>query len=188
MNFYQYYIESGVSNVKHDCHNYIERYYSPLFESFDRSKSYNILEIGVRNGSSLKMWSDWFINSKIYGIDIDFYMPLSSNIIFFKEDAYTEKMLNKFEDNLFDIIIDDGPHTVPSQIFTIEKYINKIKPNGKLIIEDIGCKDDNNNPYSPETSLNMLIESIDKKITDYKVFDLRNKGQYDSIILEITKK
>ena len=59
---------------------------------------------------------------------------------------------------------------------------------GKIIIEDIGCKDNNDNNFSPEESLNKLIESIDTNILEFKIFDLRNQGQYDSIILEITKK
>jgi hypothetical protein len=57
-----------------------------------------------------------------------------------------------------------------------------------MIIEDIGCKDDNGNILSPDESLDFLIQSIDCNISDYKVFDLRETGQYDSIILEITKK
>lgn len=88
-----------------------------------------------------------------------------------------------------DFIIDDGPHDPESQKFTIQNWINKLKPKGKLIIEDIGCADYNNNTLSPDQSIAFLIESIDLNIVkEYKIFDLRKSGQYDSIILEIIKK
>ena len=188
MNFYHHYINLNFNNTKHTCHGYVENYYSPLFENFDKEKKYNILEIGVRDGSSLKMWNSWFNNSKIYGVDIHDCNILLPNVFFINGDAYTKKILDTFEDNFFDMIIDDGPHNVPSQIFTIKNYINKLKHGGNIIIEDIGCKDNNGNNFSPEESLNKLIESIDTNILEFKIFDLRNQGQYDSIILEITKK
>jgi hypothetical protein len=48
-------------------HNYTENYdkiMSPL-----RDKNVNILEIGVLHGNSIRMWSDYFSNGFIYGID-----------------------------------------------------------------------------------------------------------------------
>ena len=39
--------------------------------------------------------------------------------------------------NNFDFIIDDGPHTLKSQIKAILYYFPKLKKNGYLIIEDI---------------------------------------------------
>lgn len=46
--------------------NIYERY----FNSF-RSKNPRFLEIGVQYGGSLKMWSEYFENAKIFGIDIN---------------------------------------------------------------------------------------------------------------------
>ena len=37
----------------------------------------------------------------------------------------------------FDIIIDDGPHSLQSQKDALRLYLPKLKPNGILIIEDI---------------------------------------------------
>ena len=111
----------------------------------------------------------------------------------YRADMYMDtgnykEALDLYKDNTFDYIIDDGPHTLESQKFTIEKWIKKLKSGGKIIIEDIGCKDDNNNTLSPDESLIFLIQVTDTNISEYKVFDLRTTGQYDSIILEITKK
>ncbi len=122
------------------------------------------------------------------GLDIINQFNISNENVFFNQiDAYTQPALDLYEDDMFDFIIDDGPHTPVSQQFTIQKWINKLKPGGKIIIEDIGCKDDNNNTLSPDASLDFLLKSIDTNISTYKIFDLRNSGQYDSIILEINK-
>ena len=48
--------------------------YAEIYESYFKSlreKKLNILEIGVSRGASIKVWSEYFINSTIVGIDID---------------------------------------------------------------------------------------------------------------------
>lgn len=172
-------------NTKYHPHPYIHYYYDNEFTHL-KNKEIKLLEIGVRAGISMHMWNNWFTNGTIYGLDITPYNNPSIN--FNQIDAYTESALSLYENNTFDYIIDDGPHTPETQKFTIQKWIDKLKSKGKIIIEDIGCVDSNNNTKSPEESLNFLIDSINIDISTYKVFDLRDKGQYDSIILEITKK
>ena len=49
------------------CHNYTSTY-SEYMES-SRGKNVNLLEIGVLYGNSVKMWTDYFTNGFIYGID-----------------------------------------------------------------------------------------------------------------------
>jgi hypothetical protein len=172
-------------NTKYNPHPYIKQYYDEEFSKI-QNKKIKLLEIGVRYGVSMMMWDRWFKKGEIHGIDITpFFHP---NIKFTKIDAYSKLALDMYPDDIFDYIIDDGPHTPQTQKFSIQNWINKIKPGGKMIIEDIGCKDDNGNILSPDESLDFLIQSIDCNISDYKVFDLRETGQYDSIILEITKK
>jgi len=94
-------------------------------------------------------------------------------------DAYDEKFSKKFKQ--FDIIIDDGPHTLESQLKSIELYLPKLKQDGLFIIEDIQsvehfdilidkskevCKSINN-------EIHYVIESI----------DLRDKkGRWDDLI------
>ena len=45
-------------------HNYID-FYESIFNPI-KENELNLLEIGVLFGNSLKLWSDYFINSKIY--------------------------------------------------------------------------------------------------------------------------
>ena len=51
-------------------------------------------------------------------------------------DAYSEEIVKAIKLK-FDIIIDDGPHTLKSQIICIQKYYPILKKDGLLIIEDL---------------------------------------------------
>ena len=53
------------SKGKHGFLEIYENYFEKL-----RNNELNILEIGVENGDSLRVWSNYFVNSKICGIDI----------------------------------------------------------------------------------------------------------------------
>jgi len=187
MEFLEFFLNSEINNTKHTCHKYIEYYYDSVFSNVNRKNQYYLLEIGIREGSSVEMWKSWLVESDIYGIDIISVTLENKDIKIIEGDAYSENVLNMFEDNFFDFIIDDGPHTIESQQYSISNWIKKLKSKGKLIIKDIGCKDNNNNPYTVDESLSILLKTIDTNICTYKIFDLRDKGQYDSIILEITK-
>jgi SAM-dependent methyltransferase len=190
--------EEGQSNRIWDCdkgtnHSYIEYYYDPEF-STKRSNELNLLEIGIWEGGSLKLWKSWFTNANIIGIDDNsgifgnlrntkFDKILGVEIIW--DDAYSDKVVSKFNDNYFDYIIDDGPHTFDSHELCIRKWLPKLKPGGKLIIEDIYYLSEDPSPLVGK----QLISLIDSNLYDYCFFDLRLiKGRGDDIILEITKK
>ena len=193
MRFLEVFLETKILNTKHICHSYIKDYYDLVFSN-NTNKKIRILELGVREGFSLQIWENWFIDSEIYGIDINGthseYVGINNNNISVTIiDGYSQSALDLYEDNFFDYIIDDGPYTIDSQQYSIIHWYKKLKPGGKLIIEDIGCVDDvPNPPKSSDYALEQLINIIPKNIT-YRVFDLRDKkpGQYDSIILEINK-
>lgn len=182
MNLSEHYKLNQIINTcdKGTRHDYILGYYQ---NEFDGKSDINLLEIGVYKGASLLLWSNHFgESSKIYGIDsknlvMDSFIN-KPNIFFTLADAYQESEVIKYTDEYFDYIIDDGPHTVESQIQCIDLWFCKVKKGGKLIIEDI----------QNEKSLEM-IKNHANNFGDVKVFDLReNKGRYDDIIIEITKK
>ena len=178
--------ESGTDKCPYSLHGHRHPYtapYSLLLEPL-RHKPIKFAEIGVFRGHSLLMWHDYFPNAEIYGVDINITNQAISTvnptdeIVLERADAYSEDYVNKFLNDGFDYIIDDGPHTLWSQIAFIELYYKKIKKGGKLIIEDIQSKSD--------------LEAIEQRLKElkykYKIFDLTaNKGRYDDIIIEITK-
>jgi hypothetical protein len=104
-----------------------------------REEKFNFLEIGVREGRSIKMWSEYFPNATIVGIDID---PLCSqysggNIeihIGSQDDpCFLNDIINKYQK--FRVILDDGSH-INSLTMESFKFLNKFATE-LYIIEDL---------------------------------------------------
>jgi 2-polyprenyl-3-methyl-5-hydroxy-6-metoxy-1,4-benzoquinol methylase len=135
---YEQFTDKGPTGPYYIKHNYTEIYGDLL--RYYRNRQNNILEIGIRQGGSLKMWSEYFTNSNIYGIDINL-KSIETNLdefYIFEGDAYNKNTINKFFKNIkFDIIIDDGSHLVTDQIKCLNLYSKLLTNDGILIIEDI---------------------------------------------------
>jgi hypothetical protein len=169
---------------KGTTHDYISGYYNTVFSPL-RSSSFSLVEIGIAHGNSAKLWRDYFTSAKItvldnmhqtQPVDIDKLNKLN-NLSIIQGDAYTEELSNRFSFESIDILIDDGPHTLSSQQSCIDYYYDKIKPKGKIIIEDVNG-----------VNLSNLVSYIESLNLLYRVIDLRpNKNRYDDIIIEITK-
>jgi hypothetical protein len=187
MTFSEFYEASDFKSDKGTTHDYINGWYSGEFTS-KRNDKLKILEIGVHRGHSMKLLRDWFINSEITGID-PFGNGLADNIAdeirkmgdinIIQNDAYTENVLDMFEDNSIDYLIDDGPHTLDSQLFAIEHWFPKVKKGGTMIIEDIQKFDRDKEK----------IDSLCFKLgVNYETIDLRNnKDRYDDVLLIFRK-
>lgn len=128
--------------------SYIKKYYDLSFIEL-KSQSINLLEIGFRHGASLYLWSQYFNNANIYGLDNGSDITLVKagfqgkwldhhSIEIQIGDAYSDQ-INYFEQVQYDVIIDDGPHTLSSQVKCLQIYSHRLKDGGRLIIEDILC-------------------------------------------------
>lgn len=172
---------------KNTCHSYIENFYDKEFELY-KEREVDLFEIGIETGGSLKLWKEYFINSKsIIGVDISDekidkkYKNIDGVTMYFG-DAYDKTFSNKFHQ--FDIIIDDGPHTLESQLKFIELYLPKLKENGLFVIEDVA------NIEHFHVLINKskkVCESIDNEM-EYSVecIDLRDKkGRWDDLLFVI---
>lgn len=174
------------STDKQNHHDYIVSYYDLEF-SPRKNDDIKLMEIGVLNGNSLRVWKKWFNRITLYGVDnlaeiSEVNLTDLDGVYVYNDDAYGDEFLNKFEDDFFDYIIDDGPHTLQSQIYSIEKWFNKVKSGGKLIIEDVKY----------DMNIKSLINIIEQTVNvfSYKIHDFRdnkNKHIYDSVIVEIIK-
>jgi hypothetical protein len=116
------------------CHNYTVLY-EQMFGAA-REEPLKILEIGVAEGASLRMWCDFFPNAEIHGIDVN---PDCKVFADNRITIHIGKQGDKdFLDSIgidFDIVIDDGSHQVSDQIFTFKC----LWPNTKMvyIVEDV---------------------------------------------------
>jgi predicted RNA-binding protein len=124
-------------------------------------------------------------------MDIEEYLSAKCWDIFDKDrfiyvncDAYTTtngEKVKELKPNGFDIIFEDGPHTLQSQIATLEIYLKQLKTGGKLFMEDIQSVDDFD-------KLEEVVKEMDGKYETERI-DLReNKNRYDDLIFVVGKK
>lgn len=115
--------------------------YDELFKTIDRNKIYNILEIGVDNGSGVRALKTHFPNSIIYGLDIlercKQYEEENINIIIGSQTD--ENILKTLSNIQFDIIIDDGSHHNSHVFYTFSKLFSSLNSSsvGLYIVEDV---------------------------------------------------
>lgn len=129
------YLQGGYCTDKYQL-GYYDHFYEKHLKPYTKTPI-NILEIGIRGGGSIKIWTEYFHpNSNIYGGDINTFNKIE-NATCYQIDMYSQEALNLFEESYFDIVIDDGPHTYESFEMVIKKYHSKIKTGGILIVEDV---------------------------------------------------
>lgn len=125
-------------------HNYT-KLYDTYFSSM-RNEPIRFLEIGILNGSSALMWENYFGNASLYFIDIDeksiysAQKALSTRSHCYKVDQSNVNSLLSFTQQSggnFDIILDDGGHTMQQQITSFKTLFPFLKENGVYIIEDL---------------------------------------------------
>lgn len=161
-------------------HSYIENFYGKIFPARKES-TLNVLEIGIASGGSLWLWEEYFKRATIHAMDIDEHMSkkfvgqprISTSCV----DAYNKFVIDSIPDQFFDIIIDDGPHTLESQCIFVSRYWEKLAPGGLLIVEDI---------VSDESLASIgeaVPEHLQDKIQVHNTCDLDNR--FDSRILWI---
>lgn len=114
-------------------------FYNPIFRKFTEATS--ILEIGISSGGSLRLWEKKFKNAQIYGIDnVDCSNVNTDRIKTFIADQADREQLKKVIetiDNGFDIIIDDGGHTMKQQQISFGYLFKHLKSGGVYILEDL---------------------------------------------------
>lgn len=128
---------------KNTSHSYLDVYeslFAPIRQSCQR-----ILEIGVQEGGSIALWTEYFPNADVYGFDINLdkvIVDLSNPRIHTKLcDAYDSKVVSTIDPMSFDVIIDDGPHTKASMITFAGMYPQLLKNGGICVIEDVQSMD-----------------------------------------------
>jgi len=142
---------------KASTHNY-HHLYSFILNALGKHNELNILEIGIGTnnpnlvstmgswgtpGASLRAFQQYLPFSKIFGADID------TNILFTDERIRTTfvdqlnfdsflTLQNTFAHPTYDLIIDDGLHSIGANLNTLIFALRRINNNGWIVIEDIG--------------------------------------------------
>ena len=118
------------------------------------------------------MWFPWRMSGQNYCISHGF-------IFLLPYDPYVFKRLFLDKPVSFDIVLDDGPHSLESMVTFVTMYSRVLKSDGILVIEDVRNMEwiDVLRSHTPE-ALQPFIE----------VYDLREKkGRFDDIVFVINK-
>jgi Methyltransferase domain len=120
-------------------HNYT-RIYSRYFKEC-KNKPIKFLEIGIYKGDSVRFWEAYFSKAELHFIDItDKHIHYhSSRASYHLIDQTNVRELRRFAsvDGPFDIILDDGGHTMHQQISSFLALFPHLKSGGLYIIEDL---------------------------------------------------
>ena len=146
---------------KVSTHNY-GSFYDDLFQ---RLKPQALLEIGVYRGQSLQAWRAAGV-PVVVGVDRDVNQNRSGMPVLYAEMPHQAEVIAR-RMQMFDLIIDDGSHLYYDYIATADVLLQRLRPGGVYVIEDIQTQD-----------------SIDALRRDgWQIEDWREKtGRYDDVI------
>ena len=163
---------------KNTVHSYIDLYESLMHAK--KNSATMILEVGIHRGGSIKLWHDYFTNATVYGIDIqkEVWSELQNKDrikLLLNQNAYDQTFFqDQISDKRFDIVLDDGPHTLQSMLTFVKMYSSVLKEDGILIIEDVQSWD----------WISKLTDAVPETLKKHvHVYDLRKqKNRYDDIV------
>lgn len=178
--------DKGYETDKGSVHDYISLY-EKILQPY-RHTAKNILEVGLFNGHSLRLWEGYFTTAKVYGMDCseqphgglaDLRPMIKSgrHNIFILDAENNLEIEQHFKGIKFDFVCEDASHDVNQQLRIYEvlkPYLNK---GAIYIIEDLQNLDITREIY----------ENIDseKAVT---IVDRRESGRYDNCLVIIKDK
>jgi hypothetical protein len=153
--------------------------YCPTYEKYlnkFRDTPIRILEIGVLNGHSLMLWKEYFSNAEIHGIDINNCPHPEGTTLHILNMNNIEGIQEFVEKNgKWDIIIDDGKHSMSTQQNALTYLWKTLKNKGVFIMEDIHSSFMLSMPYID------MFELYNLKYTTYNMItNLKNKEPFVS--------
>jgi cephalosporin hydroxylase len=172
---------------KNTVHSYL-----PLYEKLLRSRkdtAKNVLEIGIYHGGSIKLWHDYFPNATVFGLDCmhinNVWDEVKNNDriqLYTSVDAYNPTFIqNEFllPSRKFDMVLDDGPHSIESMKTFVNTYSRLLTNDGILILEDV----------QDWNWIGVLLNEVPHELKNFvHTYDLRHvKNRYDDIVFVIDK-
>ena len=121
-------------------HNYT-KVYANYFDAI-KDKPLKFLEIGIYKGASVRLWESYFPNAELHFIDITLsnliYQPSRANL-HLADQSNSNQLLAVMNETggQYDIILDDGGHTMDQQKTTFKMLFPYLKSGGIFIIEDL---------------------------------------------------
>lgn len=126
--------------------------YAPIYEHYFKrfkTQQFNLIEIGVWQGGSLRMWADYFPRARIVGVDIN---PVAKRYetnqikIAIADQSDGDMLMEQVRPLLLNvpnvgrkakIIIDDGSHRMQDQLISLSFLWKILEDYGYYAIEDL---------------------------------------------------
>jgi len=155
-------------------HNYLPAYEQHLAPY--REQPITLLELGVLDGASLRMWRDWLPAATIVGLDHKQPISVTGCTILHGEQDDPAAIGRVAEHGPFQVIIDDASHLSSKTIASFELLYPHLNPGGLYIIEDLhasywpGIYGNQDADTNPDTSKHTIMAYL-KRLADDVMFD-----------------
>ena len=133
----------GKHQIAKTLHHGYDRFYPRYIKELGNIPNFGMVEIGMNEINSVKMWLEYFPNAYIYGMDIGMESRGERYSIFRGDQSNLEHLvkfsryISTFHYEIY-LIIDDGTHFPDHQVGTFNYlFANVLKPGGIYIIEII---------------------------------------------------
>lgn len=146
-----------------------------------RNEKITMLSLGFGNGLEAKIWTEYFSDVQITGIEKSKYLNLETdlpNVKVLIGDIFSEQTFNLL-DSTFSLIFYDIPGNYIQFTTAIKMYSKLLADQGMLIIKNVYDIDINKDNYKTLVESNGLT---------FEVYDLRDiKGRYDDVLIVCRK-
>lgn len=178
-------LASGQDGPGHHSYGVI---YQAIAKQLNASKKLvSVVEIGVQFGGSVLLWQDLLPKSRIVGIDVEDKMHEHvkekldwSRVDVWRKDAYSPETIQSlrelFPDGIM-FMVDDGPHTLNTQMAFVRNYTPLLSGGGYAVVEDI----------QGDSQVRELSAAVPEGL-EWEAIDRRSvNGRYDDLMLVIKK-
>lgn len=161
----------------------LEHGYIPFYVEHLPKEPKRILEIGVKEGRSMQMWSNYFPNAEIHGLDLFAEITIESircyllgldgdcnnNIALHQGNQCDWRVLEELRKYDFDVIIEDCSHNCRDQWITLMGLIDSCK---LYFIEDLHSNTDSFYRQGLDFDSTILGAMINNKFPfDFKLYN-----------------
>ena len=149
--------------------------YGRIYERYLPGRK-TVLEIGVQRGGSVLTWLA--AGAEVWGIDLEkppqFLRHPKVHLCI--GNAYTEKAIQHFSGQTYDMIVEDGSHKPEDILWAAKHYTSLLSERGVMVIEDIPNDE--------------VVQELKKIEGFYTVeYDLRRvKGRWDDRVVVLERK
>jgi hypothetical protein len=140
-----------------------------------RTEPLHIVEIGVDKGGSLVMWRRCFPNARVTGVDIRDVPCVPGCQVFQGDSRNSDWVRTAFPPASIDVVIDDGDHSLESQIATFRAFEHAVRRGGIHFVEDI---------YSFADHYALRALTGRHKTTTFDFRDLKNRSDDVLVVIE----